>query len=337
VSHVDVDQDLIELSARLGADPMLVQGGGGNTSIKQNGQMWVKGSGTWLAEAGRRNIFVRVDLQPICDALARGAEPELVAATTEGGGLRPSIECSLHAVLPDTVVAHYHSVNAIAISVRHDAQSVLASLLDGLSWCWVPYRRPGTPLAHAVGQALASRPEALILACHGVVVGGKTCEEVWSRIRDIERRLEQHARRSPEPDVAFLEVISARGGYRPAAHRELHGIATDPVSVQLARRGSLYPDHVVFLGPAIHVLEASDATGDALSLLDSEAVPVIAIPGKGLLVRRSLTSGQREMVDCLARVLPRIPAGAEINYLTREDEAQLLNWQAEAYRKAMDT
>ena len=42
---------LRELSSALGADPSRTQGAGGNTSIKRDGAMWIKASGTWLAEA----------------------------------------------------------------------------------------------------------------------------------------------------------------------------------------------------------------------------------------------------------------------------------------------
>ena len=42
---------LKRLSARIGADPLLVQAAGGNTSLKQNGVLWIKASGTWLKDA----------------------------------------------------------------------------------------------------------------------------------------------------------------------------------------------------------------------------------------------------------------------------------------------
>ena len=334
---MNVDRELIELSAHIGNDPMLVQGGGGNTSIKRDGDMWVKASGTWLAEAGRRQIFVRVNLVQMRDELAHGREPPFLAASGTGAVLRPSIETSLHVALPHRVVAHYHSVNAIALSAVRGARSLFASLLEDVRWAWVPYKRPGMPLAITVQEALGSRPDVLILANHGVVVGGATPNETWSLIRELERRLEQPPRPSPAPDIAALETISSGTAYVPATIRELHAIATDPVNLQIARGGSLYPDHVVFLGPGIRVLEAQSAGREERGKLEAMEAPLVAVPGRGLLLRRTLTPGQREMANCLALVLPRIPAGARINYLTAEEEAQLLNWQAEAYRRAMDT
>ena len=58
-------QDLIRMSNEVGSDPDLVQGGGGNTSVKTpDGRMYVKASGTALGEmseeAGYRLVDVRV-------------------------------------------------------------------------------------------------------------------------------------------------------------------------------------------------------------------------------------------------------------------------------------
>ena len=39
-------------SARVGNNPLLVQAGSGNTSIKLDGVLWIKASGKWL---GRPN------------------------------------------------------------------------------------------------------------------------------------------------------------------------------------------------------------------------------------------------------------------------------------------
>ena len=64
-------QQLRSLSARAGADPLLVQAAGGNTSLKDNGIMWIKASGTWLKDAETRDIFVAVDHQAILTALAQ--------------------------------------------------------------------------------------------------------------------------------------------------------------------------------------------------------------------------------------------------------------------------
>ena len=44
-------KDFIKLSSEIGKNQRLVQGAGGNTSYKEEGDMWVKASGKWLSRA----------------------------------------------------------------------------------------------------------------------------------------------------------------------------------------------------------------------------------------------------------------------------------------------
>ena len=99
-AHSRAPRELVSVSARVGNNLQWVQGGGGNTSLKRGDDFWVKASGTWLAEAESRDIFVHLPLQRV-RALMAGADAEsALAALAPAGGLRPSIETSLHALLP---------------------------------------------------------------------------------------------------------------------------------------------------------------------------------------------------------------------------------------------
>ena len=109
------------LSARIGADPLLVQGAGGNTSVKHGEIMWIKASGKWLSEAAREDMFVPVHFKPLLAALREGhpdAEraQKFIAGGHDANGLRPSIETSVHALLPQKIVAHVHCVSTIALA-----------------------------------------------------------------------------------------------------------------------------------------------------------------------------------------------------------------------------
>ena len=48
--------------SNLGKDSLLIQGAGGNISWKDGNKLWIKASGTWLADANIMDIFVPVDL-----------------------------------------------------------------------------------------------------------------------------------------------------------------------------------------------------------------------------------------------------------------------------------
>src|SRR5919109_4300635 len=184
---------LKELSARLGNDITRTQGAGGNTSIKFDGTMWVKASGTWLAQAEQREIFVPVAVEPLVAALQAGdiradKATDFVVEELNEGKLRPSIETSVHAVMPQPVVAHFHCVNTIAHAVRADVEEVVSKRLDrlsDLSWDIIPYRRPGMPLAQEIARVTAQRPDVLILRNHGIIVAGESVDEVSGRIEAV--------------------------------------------------------------------------------------------------------------------------------------------------------
>ena len=331
--------ELIAFSARLGCDETLVQGGGGNTSLKSGNDFWVKASGTWLAQAETRDVFVRLPLARVRTLMA-GADAEPALAALAGpDGLRPSIETSLHALLPHAVVAHVHSVNAIAWAVRPDAEQALARALEGLSWAWVPYRRPGLPLTDAIRAALAAAPvppDVLLLANHGLVVGGSDCATAEARLRDVERRLALPLREAPGPDPDRLQAINDAGWTIPDAPL-LHAIGTDAIACAIAVRGTLYPDHVVFLGERAAVAEEqhplSQVIADAVA--DGRGPPAyVVVPGAGVLLSPALSDGARAMLGCLAQVGLRSSTADTLNYLDIDDVAALIGWEAEAYRLA---
>lgn len=344
-AHSRAPRELVSVSARVGNNLQWVQGGGGNTSLKRGDDFWVKASGTWLAEAESRDIFVHLPLQRV-RALMAGADAEsALAALAPAGGLRPSIETSLHALLPHAAVLHVHSVNAIAWAARRDAQEALASALEGLAWAWVPYRRPGLPLTDAIRNALAAAatpPDVLVLGNHGMVVGGEDCAGAEALLHAVEARLALPVRAPQTIDAAQSPALKAANdiGWLPCESSRLNAIATDATTLSIATRGALYPDHVVFLGERALIVDAATPLSRALSDAATAgiAAPLYAVvPGAGLLLSPELSPGAHAMLACLAEVGLRVDDASRLAYLGGDDVAALLGWEAEAYRRARDT
>jgi rhamnose utilization protein RhaD (predicted bifunctional aldolase and dehydrogenase) len=176
-------ESFVALSARLGADSLLVQAAGGNTSVKRDGVLWIKASGKFLRAATRENIFVPVDLAGVRAGIERDEADPTAGRVLGDTPLRPSIETTLHALLPQRVVLHLHSVNALASEVRVDGQAQVAQRLEGLPWAWVGYRRPGLPLTRVVRAAAGAAISVLALGNHGIVVGADDCDAAEALVR----------------------------------------------------------------------------------------------------------------------------------------------------------
>src|SRR5574340_32996 len=280
---------LNEFAADIGADIRLVQGAGGNISLKVEATLWVKASGTWLADARTRQIFVSVDLPAVRNALEASSE-DFSSAVRDNSGLRPSIETSLHALMPQRVVVHVHSINALSWAVRRDGKSAVAERLRGLAWAWVDYVRPGLPLTRAVAESLAATPEAsvLLLANHGLVVSGGSVEEAKALLNDVEARLMQ-----PAAHVAEIRPLSPRAewlppGSRLPANAMIHRLA-QVQSFGKWLSGALYPDHVVFLGDEIPVV--SDKNVCSLGEILNEYPYCAAIAGEGVILGQKCSAG----------------------------------------------
>ncbi len=230
------------LSARVAADPLLVQAAGGNTSLKQDGVMWIKASGMWLQHAEVRDIFVPVALDPLLKALDRDDPAcetcaDFVRGDLNGSGLRPSIETTVHASFAHKVVVHVHCIATISLAVREDAEAILAPLLKRFHWAFVPYRRPGLPLAREIRQRLKPGANVLILGNHGLVVAGETvaeAEEVLDHVVQVLTRPARPMRTGPE---ARLAQRAEDGDYMPAPDPAVHSLALDPVSSRFGAQG----------------------------------------------------------------------------------------------------
>jgi rhamnose utilization protein RhaD (predicted bifunctional aldolase and dehydrogenase) len=142
------------------------------------------------------------------------------------------------------------------------------------------------------------------------------------------------ARAAPQVDAEELASILGSSDYRPPYNRAVHAVALDPISLAIARLGSLYPDHVVFLGPGL--VEAS-VDGRRLRASPEGRRPplMMALPGLGVALHRSTSKNAEAMARCLADVAARIPDKAPIRVLTGAEEEELMNWEAEAYRQSV--
>ncbi|MGC2656742.1 MAG: class II aldolase/adducin family protein [Bryobacteraceae bacterium] len=336
MGNVDL-QALVELSARVGQNLDLVQAGGGNTSLKDNGTVWVKASGKWLANALVDDMFLAVPMADILAKLAAHDERFGEYPTASGVRLRPSVETTVHGVFPQRVVIHVHSVRAISWGVRQDGEAEIAERLAGLRWRWIPYVHPGVPLAEYIQRELNPKPDVLLIQNHGLVVAADDCPAAEALLNEVESRLSVEVLAAPEPDLSALAELCGDGPWTPAENRELHALATNSQFTWIAARGTMYPDHCVYLGPAAPVLFRGDTIEQAVERYHARHsyVPAyLLVDSKGVITNQLSRAGKQLLV-CLKRIVERVPVQAEVNYLDDREVGALMNWDAEKYRLSM--
>jgi rhamnose utilization protein RhaD (predicted bifunctional aldolase and dehydrogenase)/NAD(P)-dependent dehydrogenase (short-subunit alcohol dehydrogenase family) len=236
---------LVHLSHLLGRETRLVQPGGGNTSIKLGDALLVKGSGTDLRTIGRDG-FTRLSLArlaPLADAetMSDADMMRFMASCMLAEGPAPSVETPLHSLLPHRVIAHTHDVATMSLTnvPEGTAERLVRELFEG-TIVYVPYSRPGFPLARAVSAMVHRIPAdatGLTLAHHGLVVWADDAEQSHARLRQVVERIEEYiaaCRRAgrrgrtpsePAPDAPPAEAGSGQLGVRTLSTADRHRLA----------------------------------------------------------------------------------------------------------------
>ncbi len=334
---------LRELSRAVGIDPLQVQAAGGNTSLKEGDRMWIKASGKWLAAACSTDLFVPVQLSALRNALSNGdprAEKsvDFVEQAFNPHGLRPSIETTVHAVLSQKVVVHVHCVDTIALAVRQNAEALLAQYLDDFNWLWVPYKRPGLPLSKYISSTITPDIDVVILGNHGLVIAANTVPLAEALLNRVREAVKQTVKQTTPPDLDALKQLCENSDYLPASETATHAVAMDSSALAVAAGGSLYPDHVIFLGEGSTIAEKGKSITEVAEANKNEnnELPLsIVVPGAGVLTHQSANDSQLALARCLSDVCTRVPEGSAINYLEAKQVYELLNWEAESYRQSL--
>jgi rhamnose utilization protein RhaD (predicted bifunctional aldolase and dehydrogenase) len=327
---------LLDLSARLGKDPLLVQASNGNISIKLDGILWIKRSGKWLANAGREELLVPIPLEDARESIKDNIE----IAEVRSGGMQiiPSIETAMHAVLSDRVVIHVHSVNTIAWAIRRDATIQLGARLAGLNWLWIPYVGSGIPLAREIEKRMAGSPETdvLVLGNHGLVICGDDCDAAETLLNEVERRLAIRPRQSASADNGTLAAIARCSQWRFPDLDSLHALGTDALSRKILRGGILYPCQAIFLGLTIPLLPKAVHLSDSRERLNDrfKTPPFVVVEEGGVLVNENMTNTEYANLIGLMHVIQRTDVSTPIRYLTRIELSELSGDRAYSYKAA---
>jgi len=188
-------KELIRISNTVGKDPALVQGGGGNTSVKtaDGRHMYIKASGTALKDMSEKQGWRRLNLEQTLGIIRDKAVAVLPDQTRElevtnrlllvcdddvKAVARPSVEAHLHAFLKRCVI-HLHPNAAGAFVNAANGKTRIERLFADEKHppLWVPYTDPGFMLARKISSLVEAyeeehrtKPSILFLEKHGLFV-----------------------------------------------------------------------------------------------------------------------------------------------------------------------
>ncbi len=255
----NIAKDMDELSLRvytsrlLGASDELVLHGGGNTSVKIDGTLYVKGSGWDLATIEKEG-FSPVDLKVLQDMakLETLSDSDMVKlqreAMSDKKAPNPSVEAILHAIIPFKYVDHTHADAIVTLSNSKDGQKVLKKLFS--DFLIVPYVMPGFILAKKVYQMSKDleweKLGGIILLNHGVFTFGDDSKSSYDKMIEAVTKAQLEINKPPF-DIALLKnYISEKKGYEVSIKINNSYMAKEFSKLENPHRfGILTPEHIL--------------------------------------------------------------------------------------------
>lgn len=332
-------KDLVEISHYAAADVAYIQGGGGNTSVKlSDTHMAVKASGCELSQMGDKEGYVVVDYKMIKeyfggkdkadDDFEEASGQILRDAVVEVEGLkvlRPSVEAGFHALLKKYVI-HTHSVYANILACSAEGKGIAEKLFADVDYIWIDYVNPGAVLTAVMAEAIAKFgkvPGVIFLGNHGVIA---TADSVKEAI-DINEMVNNAIRKHLDLMESFPEtkVKQIKEGYVESDSSYVSDyFSNEPNNFEFIREKVLYPDQLVYLNNSVYKKDGSQSD---ITIKDGKVI--YAISEKQAKVNE-------ETLVAYLYVINNIKAkGLTLVSMTNEQQAFILGWESEAYRKAM--
>ncbi len=352
-------QDFIRISRYAGMRNDLAQAGGGNTSVKLDEDvMLVKSSGFQLADVNEQTGYSRVNYRTITDYFRDhvGTHSEDVLTEENGKALlakaqidggRASIETFLHAVTGKYTL-HSHPTLVNILTAREGGMDILHSLFPQA--VFVPYRKPGAALAETYyklyreQQAQGADGQVVFLANHGLVVSGGDGGEVIARTEDVLQKIaaylkiDDRAYREATKLWQTLGQIDALAGnivYLSENRYLSREYAGEPLAEPGVWEHTFCPDCVVYANKKLLRLEKEYKAADITDFMERYGEPALIYhEGSFYILAESVRKAQEiENVMSFAARVQRGNLGQKINCLSEAQADELLNWDAEKFRR----
>ena len=280
---------ITEISNKYGANPEFVLAGGGNTSYKDAKFLYIKGSGTTLANI-TENGFVKMNRKKLsamfskqypenaAEREAQVLEDMMDAREKTEQSKRPSVETLLHNLIQYKYIVHTHPSMLNGLTCGADGKKI-AKELYGDQVIWIDIIEPGYVLAAKLKEemdkykaATGKDADIILLQNHGVFIAANSEREIHKKTKFVFEQIESRITRKPDfrpaeydkekaallaPAIRMLLKSEESSIVTFRTNKEVLNFVKDekafyPVS------SAYSPDHIVYCKPYALFIKASD-------------------------------------------------------------------------------
>ena len=179
--------------------------------------------------------------------------------------------------------------------------------------------------------------DIVVLANHGLVIGAETAHDAFELLVNIEERIVRNLRSVAKIKNEDPLLLLDESRYRICNYDIANDLAFDDLALNIIKVGTLYPDHVVFLGAGQMQIVSIEELKQYITNPDYiNNNPVVIVRDYGVIVHKNISKNAEVMLYCLGSILLRVNFDEKISYLSQADEMELIGWDAEKYRKSLE-
>jgi ribulose-5-phosphate 4-epimerase/fuculose-1-phosphate aldolase len=345
--HDERLKELEKISQAVGNSPDLVQGGGGNTSVKLNDKlMAVKASGFKLNQITAKDGFVVVDYKAIkgyYENVDLNLETDYEKDSVEFAKksivkieglkeLRPSVEAGFHSILK-TYVIHTHAVYANILCCSKNGQELVQKIFSGKEYAflWVPHINPGFSLTLKIQEGIreciencGKFPQVIFMENHGLIVNSDNCQKCIDLHSEVNESIKTYLGIKEQYPAIELKEIDEKTLISNTKYitdffkgNKINNSYFDEVA--------LYPDQLVYLNGAVSV----DKGGNKLNINTKTGELVYKTH-----YQEALTI--EETLLAYLYVINKIKEwGLPLKTMNEGEKDFINNWESEKYRKSL--
>jgi rhamnose utilization protein RhaD (predicted bifunctional aldolase and dehydrogenase) len=359
--------ELVRISHLYGQDPEFVIAGGGNTSFKNVEKIWVKSSGSSMANV-RTEDFVCLDRKKIqvisvktynhnITIREEQVREDLNAAILSPKDRRPSVETSMHEMIRYSFVVHTHPTIVNGLLCASNSKSIVSQLF-GNDVLYIEYTDPGYSLFKKVDIALnryrlknGKDPGIIFLENHGVFVAANSTREVEEIYANVILKIAYKIAVNPntfqEQDTSvlrhFTEKLKSSAEFTslvivPFSNELIQQFIVDEASFcQFAR--PLTPDNIVYCkSNYLYVSEGENIPKKFNAFINKFGYypKVIGIQEKGILTVEEDQHAAQTVLDVfydMMKVCYITKNFGGPRFMSQKQIAFIDSWEAENYRR----
>ncbi len=198
--------EYIYLSKLFGGCLDMVQGKGGNISVKDGDKLIIKQSGFCMGETTLDKGYVVCSISAIQEKFA--AKDEDLQSTVLQGTGRPSMESFFH-ILPHKYVVHLHPTFLMNLLCQPTLKKL--NELFPSAFC-IPYIQPGFDLSETIHRIYDNQGGILFLQNHGVIFLEDTLEDIMDLIVETFETIQKEYPMARISDIRYLQDLYDQDG-----------------------------------------------------------------------------------------------------------------------------